>query len=99
MTKHDETTLVHRASGEIEAQQIKNFLEAHGIPSYFLGESLRKTHGLTLDGLGRVEIHVPEELAAKARELLAEVAAGAFELGEEDVIDDEIGDDPSDSSA
>jgi hypothetical protein len=48
------------ASGEIEAQQVQAFLEASGIPSVFSGESLRKTHGLTLDGLGMVNIFVSE---------------------------------------
>lgn len=95
MTDKKKTTLVYQANGEIEAQQVKNFLEAHDIPCVFLGESLRKTHGLTLDGLGRVEIHVPDDLAEQARELLAEVESGAFELPEQDItenVDDEADD-------
>jgi hypothetical protein len=70
------------ASGEIEAQQVQAFLEAAGIPSAFSGESLRKTHGLTLDGLGMVNIFVSEVDEARARELLASAEAGALRIDE-----------------
>ncbi len=77
-------TCVFVASGEIEAQQIRAFLEAHGVPSHFRGEALRKTHGLTLDGLGRVEILVSEEFVEQARELLASADAGELAVTDED---------------
>ena len=51
----DHWLLVFAANGEIQAQQVLAFLEAAGISSELRGESLRKTHGLTLDGLGMVE--------------------------------------------
>jgi hypothetical protein len=70
------------ASGEIEAQQVQAFLEAVGIPSVFSGESLRKTHGLTLDGLGMVKIFVSEVNEAQARELLESAEAGKFRIDE-----------------
>jgi hypothetical protein len=44
------------------------------------GESLRHTHGLTIDGLGAVEICVAPEDEATARELLAAADAGDFRL-------------------
>lgn len=84
----DDTTLVYTTSGEIEAQQIRAFLQANDIPCIFLGESLRKTHGLTLDGLGRVEIHVPEEHVERARDLLSRLDAGEFALDEPDEFDE-----------
>jgi hypothetical protein len=87
MSKRD--TLVHTAEGEIEAQQIRAFLEANDIPCVFHGEALRKTHGLTLDGLGAVEIHVPLEHAEQAKELLAKADAGELALEAEDDIDDD----------
>ena len=83
----DDVTLVYTASGEIEAQQVKAFLEANGIPSIFVGESLRMTHGLTLDGLGRVDIHVPGQHVERARDLLSRVDAGEFALDENDEPD------------
>jgi hypothetical protein len=70
------------ASGEADAQQIRAFLEASGIAAIERGESLRKTHGFTLDGLGAVEILVAEADADRARALLAAAEAGTFRLAE-----------------
>jgi len=78
----DHGRCVFVASGEIEAQQVQAFLEAAGIPSAFSGESLRKTHGLTLDGLGMVNIFVSEMDEARARELLASAEAGTLRIDE-----------------
>jgi hypothetical protein len=80
----DKPTLVATASGEIEAQQIKAFLESNGIRSTFFGESLRKTHGLTLAGLGRVEVHADEENVPRAKELLQTANAGELALAEDE---------------
>jgi hypothetical protein len=68
------------ASGELHAQQVRAFLAAAGIPSAVRGESLRNTHGLTLDGLGAVEITVAEADANRARALLESADAGWFRL-------------------
>lgn len=76
-------TRVFTASGEVHAQQIQGFLEAAGIPSELKGESLRKTHGLTVDGLGRVEIVVSSEDEERARELLASAEDGMFRLDDD----------------
>lgn len=75
-------TRVATASGEFEAQQIRAFLESHDIPCQLQGEALRKTHGLTLDGLGLVEIHVPLDHVERARALLVRVESGELELDE-----------------
>lgn len=75
------TTCVFVANGDIHAQQVQSFLEAAGIQSVVRGESLRKTHGLTLDGLGAVEIWVAEADQERARALLASAEAGEFRLG------------------
>jgi hypothetical protein len=71
------------ANGEIHAQQIRAFLEAAGIEALERGESLRNTHGLTLNGLGTVQILVSQENAERARSLLSEADAGAFRLSED----------------
>ena len=68
------------ASGEIHAQQVRAFLEAAGIETIERGEALRNTHGLTIDGIGAVEILVAEADADRARDLLAAAEAGAFRL-------------------
>ncbi len=75
---------VFKASGEFEAQQIKAFLEAHGIQSILRGEALRNTHGFTLDGLGVVRVVVTSGDEQEARELLRQAEAGEITLDEED---------------
>ena len=71
------------ANGEIQAQQIRSFLEAAGITAAESGEALRNTHGLTVDGLGAVEILVAEADVEQARELLASAEAGDLRLGDD----------------
>ena len=68
------------ASGEIHAQQVRAFLESAGIHTSERGEALRHTHGLTVDGLGAVEIMVAEQDAERASELLASAEAGDFRV-------------------
>ena len=74
---------VYVANGETDAQQVRAFLEADGIETIERGESLRTTHGLTLDGLGRVEIYVLEDHAARARELLRAADEGTLRISDQ----------------
>jgi hypothetical protein len=74
---------VYVASGEMQAQQIRAFLEGAGISAIERGETLRNTHGLTLDGLGAVEILVAAGDADRARSLLNTAEAGAFRLADD----------------
>ena len=71
------------ASGELQAQQVRGFLEAAGISTFERGEALRKTHGLTVDGLGAVEILVEAADADQARALLDSADAGSFRIGDD----------------
>lgn len=77
-------TIVHTVQGEQEETQVRSFLKAHGIPTSTRGEALRKTHGLTLDGLGQVEILVAPEHAADARALLTAAEQGEFRIPEDE---------------
>ena len=70
--------------GEFEENQLRSFLHAHGVPTQVKGEALRRTHGLTLDGLGAVEILVRTEDADGARDLLARVERGELTLPDTD---------------
>jgi hypothetical protein len=63
---------VWRASGETNAQIIRSLLESYGIESLIEGESLRLTHGFTLNTLGLARVLVRAEDAEKARDLLTE---------------------------
>jgi hypothetical protein len=74
---------IFTANGEIQAQQVRAFLDAAGISSELRGETLRNTHGLTLDGLGMVEILVSEGDEARARALLASAENGEFRLDDD----------------
>ena len=71
---------VREVNGRIEAQQVKTFLEAHGIPANLRGESLGITHGFTLDGLGVVHVCVPGPQVDEARQLLARADSGELTL-------------------
>ena len=68
------------ANGDIQAEQVRGFLVSAGIISIVRREALRKTHGLTLDGLGRVEVLVAAPDADEARALLASAEAGEFRV-------------------
>jgi hypothetical protein len=74
---------VFTTNGETQAQQVRAFLEAAGIHSQLVGESLRNTHGLTIDGLGAVEIVVSERDVEQARSLLADAERGQLRLDDD----------------
>jgi hypothetical protein len=77
------TQRVAIVNGNLEADQVRAFLEAHGIQVLVLGEAIRSTHGFALDGLGAVTIEVAEEDADRARQLLAAADAGELRLEED----------------
>ena len=79
----DHGRCVFTANGEIQAQQVRAFLEAAGISSELRGESLRNTHGLTLDGLGTVRDTRVDVDDARARALLASAEEGEFRLDDD----------------
>lgn len=61
---------VWRASGETDAQIIRSLLRSFGIDSMCGGESLRLTHGFTLNSLGLVKIYVRRADAERAAAIL-----------------------------
>ena len=77
---------IFKASGEFEAQQIKTFLEAHGIQAVLRGEALRNTHGFTLDGLGVVRVVVGEGDEQAALELLRKAETGEMAVEDDDSL-------------
>jgi hypothetical protein len=83
----EQTRCVYVASGQIDAQQIRGFLEGSGVPCMLFGETLSKTHGLTVDGLGRVEVQVAAADEERALALLASAEAGELRLGEDADVD------------
>jgi len=63
---------VYVANGLVAAETIKNKLESAGIPALLKYESVGRIIGLTVDGLGQVEVLVARERADDARALLNE---------------------------
>ena len=59
-------------SGLLQAEVIKGKLEANDIPVLLQYESLGPVMGLTIDGLGQVQVLVPEDKADTARVLIEE---------------------------
>lgn len=81
--KREGLEVVYRAYGMLEAEAIKGRLETSGIPAALDYESVGRTYGITIDGLGEVRVLVPSERAADARELLK------VEPGDQLTTDDE----------
>lgn len=58
--------------GLLRADVVKGKLESEGIPVVLRYEAAGRIYGLTLDGLGEVEILVPGDDEPRAREVLQE---------------------------
>lgn len=64
--------ILTEVSGRLEAEFIKSYLEANDVDVELFQESVGQTMGITINGLGTVQIFVPKEQAAEARRLLEE---------------------------
>ena len=71
---HDEPklTTVAVTAGMLPAQVLKGKLELAGIPVLLRYESAGIVYGITVDGLGQVQVQVPEKFAEDAKAVLAE---------------------------
>jgi hypothetical protein len=67
---------VYVSQGMLPAQVVRGKLETAGIPVLLKYEAIGQIIGLTVDGLGRVEVLVPEECVADAEYLLQEDEGG-----------------------
>jgi len=63
---------VYRSQGMLGAEVVRAKLEAAGVPVILKYESAGLVLGLTVDGLGRVEVQVPEDWEADALALIEE---------------------------
>lgn len=60
-------------NGRLEADLLKSFLEANGVPVELFQESVgQHIYPVTIDGLGRVQVFVPKAKHTEARLLLEE---------------------------
>ncbi len=69
---NDVLVKVYESQGIFGAEVVKAKLEAYGIPALLKYESVGQIFGITVDGIGRVEVHVPAELEEQALDLIAE---------------------------
>jgi hypothetical protein len=73
MQEGDKLVTIYRALGQPEAEILRGRLQVEGIPVFLKYESLGMIYGLTVDGLGQVEVQVP---AARASEAIAIINIG-----------------------
>jgi hypothetical protein len=76
----DSIVTIYQCQGIFEAEVVKSKLEANGIPALLKYETAGLVIGITVDGLGRVEVQVPAELAEEALDVLADVDSGEEEM-------------------
>jgi hypothetical protein len=73
MTYEGNLVVVFISQGPLAAEVAKSKLEAQGIPVMLRYQAIGRVLGLTVDGLGKVEVLVAPEHEAVAREVLEEV--------------------------
>ena len=84
----EDHVVVATVQGQFAEAQVRSFLEAQGISTAVRGEALRATHGLSIDGLGAVQILVARGQAEEARALLAAAEGGELRLADDALLDD-----------
>lgn len=83
----DSYVTVYSAHGRLDAETIKAFLEAQGIPVYIDQDTLGLIYSFTVGDLGSVGIQVRPEDAEKAKTLLTAMDEGDF--SDEILVEDE----------
>jgi hypothetical protein len=82
---------VYVANGQLDAEMVRGFLEACGIPAMVSQESVGKVFGLASGPLGEVNVLVPVENADEAKDLLESMERGDLVEDEEESSADEEG--------
>lgn len=77
--KEPEFVTVYKGHGKLDAESIKGFLEAQGIPAFLDINPLGQIYGFTVGELGRVGVMVSSENETKALNLLEAIDQGEFE--------------------
>jgi hypothetical protein len=81
MTDH-KWELITTASGELQADIIRNLLEAQEIKVFLSQEGAGRAVGLTLGPMGEVQVLVPENQSEAARQIVEDYYAGKFDPDE-----------------
>ena len=69
----EDLVVVYVSQGPLGAEVAKSKLEAQGIPVMLRYEAIGRIMGITVDGLGRVEVLVPLACEENARVMLQEI--------------------------
>jgi len=72
MKRAEETVVVYVSQGPLGAEVAKSKLESADIPVMLRFEAVGRALGITVDGLGRVDVLVPRAFEVKAKALLQE---------------------------
>ncbi|MGD0354372.1 MAG: DUF2007 domain-containing protein [Dehalococcoidia bacterium] len=72
MQQDNRLVTIYKACGQPEAEVIKGRLTIEGIPAVLKYESVGSVYGLTMDGLGQVDVQVPAKYESTAREVIAD---------------------------
>jgi hypothetical protein len=78
-TKLFSQELVWTAAGMLDAEMIRSLLESFGIKAALLQESAGAAYGINFGPLGDVDVYVPQEMADKAKEILADYQSGKLD--------------------
>ena len=84
MGENSSLTSIYQAGNKFEAETIRLLLESFEIPVELIGESVGKTMGLGGGPLGEVSVYVPSNRVKEARDLIARMDKGEFELDSSD---------------
>ena len=76
--------VISTVQGQVEEAQLRAFLHGHDVLTQVRGETLRTTHGLSIDGLGSVEILVRNADADTARGLIGKAERGELAIPDMD---------------
>ena len=69
----DGWVVVCEVNGSVEGSIVRGKLESEGIPAILRQEALGRFYGISVDGLGKVEILVPPSCEERALEILSSV--------------------------
>jgi hypothetical protein len=87
MNAEDDLVVIYVSQGPLAAEVAKGKLESLGISAMLRYEAIGRVLGLTVDGLGRVEVLVSAAEADQAREALKEMPDGLDEAEQEPLND------------
>ena len=70
--KNRDFVTVEIVYGQAKANILKAHLESEGIPVYLQYESVANVYGISVDGIGKVKIKVPEEFSEEAKRIIGQ---------------------------